>query len=152
MNNTITSLAGTGRSRAADALLAALAVLSGATAYAQAPAAPAGTTTTSSTPQKMEAFEVTGSRIKRIDVETPQPVVRMTEADFKATGFSTLGDAMRAMPAISGSSLVSTDAGTSFTPGISSFNLRGLGANNTLVLINGRRAAPFASGAFNGFQ
>ncbi|HEY1110679.1 MAG TPA: TonB-dependent receptor [Opitutaceae bacterium] len=152
MNNTTTSLAGTERSRATDALIAALAVLSGATAYAQAPAASAGTTTTTSAAQKMEAFEVTGSRIKRIDVETPQPVVRMTEADFKSTGFSTLGDAMRAMPAISGTSLVSTDAGTSFTPGISSFNLRGLGANNTLVLINGRRAAPFASGAFNGFQ
>lgn len=152
MNNTTMSLVGNGRSRAADALVAAFAVLSGATAYAQAPAAAAATTNASSAPQKLEAFEVTGSRIKRIDVETPQPVVRMTEADFRATGFSTLGDAMRAMPAISGSSLVSTDAGTSFTPGISSFNLRGLGANNTLVLINGRRAAPFASGAFNGFQ
>lgn len=150
MNNTTLSLAGTKRGHATDALIAALAVLSGATAHAQAPATSAAAATAA--PQKMETFEVTGSRIKRIDVETPQPVVRMTEADFKSTGFSTLGDAMRAMPAISGSSLVSTDAGTSFTPGISSFNLRGLGANNTLVLINGRRAAPFASGAFNGFQ
>ncbi len=56
------------------------------------------------------------------------------------------------MPAISGQSLVSIDGGTSFTPGVSSFNLRGLGANNTLVLINGRRAAPFPSAGFNGFQ
>lgn len=100
----------------------------------------------------LETFSVTGSRIKRIDAETPQPVVRITEADFKATGFTTLGDAMRAMPAISGQSLVSTDGGTSFTPGASSFNLRGLGNNNTLVLINGRRAAPYASAGFNGFQ
>ncbi|MDI1251476.1 MAG: TonB-dependent receptor [Lacunisphaera sp.] len=101
---------------------------------------------------KLETFSVTGSRIKRIDAETPQPVVRISEADFKATGFTTLGDAMRAMPSISGQSLVSTDAGTSFTPGLSSFNLRGLGNNNTLVLINGRRAAPYASSGFNGFQ
>jgi outer membrane receptor protein involved in Fe transport len=100
----------------------------------------------------LETFTVTGSRIKRIDAETPQPVVRLTEAEFKATGFTTLGDAIRAMPAISGQSLVSIDGGTSFTPGISSFNLRGLGSNNTLVLINGRRAAPYASAGFNGFQ
>jgi len=103
-------------------------------------------------PTKLEAFSVTGSRIKRIDSETPQPVVRITEADFKATGFTTLGDAIRSVPAIAGQSLVSTDGGTSFTPGVSSFNLRGLGNNNTLVLINGRRAAPYASAGFNGFQ
>ena len=100
----------------------------------------------------LEQFTVTGSRIKRIDTETPQPVVRITTADFEATGFTTLGDAIRAMPMISGQSLVSVDAGTSFTPGVSSFNLRGLGNNNTLVLVNGRRAAPFASAGFNGFQ
>lgn len=101
---------------------------------------------------KLDAFAVTGSRIRRVDAETPQPVVRLTSEDFKATGFSTVGDAIRAMPEISGQSLVSTDAGTSFTPGISSFNLRGLGGNNTLLLINGRRLAPFASPGFNGFQ
>lgn len=101
---------------------------------------------------KMEEFSVTGSRIKRIDTETPQPVVRVTEADFKATGFTTLGDAIRAMPQMSGQSLVAVDGGTSFTPGVSSFNLRGLGNNNTLVLVNGRRAAPYASAGFNGFQ
>jgi len=101
---------------------------------------------------KLETFSVTGSRIKRIDSETPQPVIRITAADFQTTGFSTLGDAIRAMPVINGASLVSTDGGTSFTPGVSSFNLRGLGNNNTLVLINGRRAAPFASAGFNGFQ
>lgn len=100
----------------------------------------------------LEQFTVTGSRIKRIDTETPQPVVRITAGDFETTGFSSLGDAIRAMPMISGQSLVSVDAGTSFTPGVSSFNLRGLGNNNTLVLINGRRAAPFATAGFNGFQ
>lgn len=100
----------------------------------------------------MEQFAVTGSRIKRIDTETPQPVVRLSAIEFQETGFSTVGDALRAMPSIAGQSLVSTDAGTSFTPGISSINLRGLGNNNTLVLVNGRRAAPYASAGFNGFQ
>lgn len=101
---------------------------------------------------KLEAFSVTGSRIKRIDTETPQPVVRLTSADFSTTGFSTLGDAIRSMPIISGQSLSSVDAGTSFTPGVSSFNLRGLGNNSTLVLINGRRAAPYGTAGYDGFQ
>ncbi|MDO8545683.1 MAG: TonB-dependent receptor [Opitutaceae bacterium] len=122
------------------------------TTFAVAQPASTGSSSTTEPPQKLEKFEVTGSRIKRIDTETPQPVVRITDVEFKATGFSTLGDAIRAMPAISGQSLVSIDGGTSFTPGVSSFNLRGLGTNNTLVLINGRRAAPFASAGFNGFQ
>lgn len=135
MNEPLLSWVGLGPVRAA-CLIAALGALS----------------TRAAAPQTLDAFEVTGSRIKRIDAETPQPVVRITEADFKASGFSTLGDAIRAMPAISGGSLVSVDGGTSFTPGASSFNLRGLGNNNTLVLINGRRAAPFASAGFTGFQ
>jgi iron complex outermembrane recepter protein len=131
-----------------------LALLPGLTAFGQATTTQPATQNqnTNEETTKLEAFSVTGSRIKRIDSETPQPVVRITDADFKATGFTTLGDAIRAVPAIAGQSLVSTDAGTSFTPGVSSFNLRGLGNNNTLVLINGRRAAPFASAGFNGFQ
>lgn len=132
----------------------ALSLAAGLLAFSTLPAL-AQTTTSEETDketQKLEAFEVTGSRIKRVDTETPQPVVRITEADFKATGFTTIGDAIRAMPAVTGASLVSIDAGTSFTPGVSSFNLRGLGNNNTLVLVNGRRMAPFASAGFNGFQ
>ncbi len=133
------------------ALAVSLSLFTGLGAHAQDTAA-AATASGGGAEVQLEAFSVTGSRIKRIDTETPQPVVRVTEADFKATGFTTLGDAIRAMPQISGQSLVSTDGGTSFTPGVSSFNLRGLGNNNTLVLINGRRAAPYASAGFNGFQ
>lgn len=95
---------------------------------------------------------VTGSRIRRIDAETPQPVLRLSREDLENTGFSTVGDAMRALPFTTGTSLFPIDAGTSFTPGISTFNLRGLGNNNVLVLINGRRASPFGSSGFNGFQ
>lgn len=95
---------------------------------------------------------VTGSRIKRIDVEGPQPVLRLTREDLQATGFTTVGDALRALPFNSGQALTPADSGTSFTPGVSTFNLRGLGNNNVLVLVNGRRAAPFGAPGFNGLQ
>jgi outer membrane receptor protein involved in Fe transport len=102
--------------------------------------------------QKLEKFEVTGSRIKRIDTDTVSPVVSFTTEQLKVQGFNTLGDALQAMPQNSGQVLTPTDSGTSFTPGVSTINLRGLGNNNTLVLVNGRRAAPYASPGFSGFQ
>jgi len=114
---------------------------------------------TTSTPAKeeekvvsLEKFEVTGSRIKRLDAETVSPVEKVTMEDMKIQGFTTLGDAIRAMPQNSGQSLTPTDSGTSFTPNVSTVNLRGLGNNQTLVLINGRRGVPYAAPGFNGFQ
>lgn len=101
---------------------------------------------------ELEAFAVTGSRIKRLDAETPQPVISFTAADMEMTGFSTVADVMRSLPFNSGQSLTPVSSGTSFTPGISTVNLRGLGNNNVLVLVNGRRSAPFGASGFNGFQ
>lgn len=100
----------------------------------------------------LEKFEVTGSRIARLDIETPNPVVSMSAGNIEAMGFPTLADAVRALPFNNGQALVPTDAGTSFTPGVSSFNLRGLGNNSTLVLVNGRRAVPYAAPGFDGNQ
>ncbi len=100
----------------------------------------------------LEKFEVTGSRIKRLDVETPNPVVSINAGTIEAMGFPTIADAVRALPFNNGQALTPTDSGTSFTPGVNSFNLRGLGNNGTLVLINGRRAVPYASPGFDGFQ
>ncbi|MBC2607804.1 TonB-dependent receptor plug domain-containing protein [Pelagicoccus albus] len=104
------------------------------------------------TDEEVKTYTVTGSRIRRIDLETPSPVLVISRDELDATGFATVGDALRALPIVNGQSLNSADAGTSFTPGVSSLNLRGLGNNNTLALINGRRAALYPSPGFNGFQ
>jgi outer membrane receptor protein involved in Fe transport len=100
----------------------------------------------------LEKFEVTGSRIARLDAETPNPVVSITADNIEAMGFPTISDAVRSLPFNNGQALTPTDSGTSFTPGVSSFNLRGLGNNATLVLINGRRAVPYARPGFDGNQ
>ncbi len=102
--------------------------------------------------EEVKTYTVTGSRIRRIDLETPSPVVVISREDLDSTGFATVGDALRALPIVNGQSLNSADAGTSFTPGVSSLNLRGLGNNNTLALINGRRAALYPSPGYDGFQ
>ncbi|PTX91506.1 TonB-dependent receptor [Opitutus sp. ER46] len=103
-------------------------------------------------PQKLEAYEVTGSRIKRIDSEGPNPVAAFTQEDLTISGYGTVGEALRSMPMVSGSSLMPNGSNNSFTPGASTVNMRGLGNNNVLVLLNGRRAAPLSSPGFNGLQ
>jgi outer membrane receptor protein involved in Fe transport len=100
----------------------------------------------------LEKYEVTGSRIKRLDTETVSPVVVMTAESLEAKGFQTFGDAIRSLSFNSGQALTPIDAGTSFTPGISTFNLRGLGNNSSLVLINGRRAAAYGAPGFTGLD
>ena len=75
-----------------------------------------------------------------------------TEATVADSGFVSLGDYLRAQPFTNGQSLVPADAGTSFSPGISGLNVRGLGNNQPLFLINGRRGALYAMPAFDGFQ
>ncbi len=100
----------------------------------------------------LDKFEVTGSRIKRVDAEPVSPVIQIRAEDIRSGGFVTIGDALRAMPFNSGQALTPADSGNSFTPGVSTINLRGLGNNSTLVLINGRRAVPYAAPGFNGFQ
>jgi iron complex outermembrane recepter protein len=110
------------------------------------------TSSTTDEPQKLEKFEITGSRVKRVDAETVSPVTVLKTDSLALTGFSSVADALRALPFNSGQALTPTDSGNSFTPGVNAFNLRGLGNNNTLVLINGRRAVPYAVPGFNGLQ
>lgn len=101
---------------------------------------------------KLEAFTVTGSHITGIDTAGLNPLATISRLDLELGGFSTVGDAIRSLPIVSGSSLLPAGSNNSFTPGASSANLRGLGNNNALVLLNGRRAAPLSSPGFNGLQ
>lgn len=93
--------------------------------------------------QKLEKFEVTGSRIKRLDYETPAPVATYTLADIEAKGYANIGDFIQSLPFNSGSanSIYQT---ASFLRGAATTNLRGLGAQRFLTLVNGRRAVPYA--------
>ena len=98
----------------------------------------------SSTPERIE---VTGSRIKRIDTETPSPVQVIGREQIERAGATTVAELLKSTPAGNSGSF-DENAVASFTPGAGSVSLRGLGAQATLVLVNGRRVAPygFASG------
>ncbi|GAA5194817.1 TonB-dependent receptor [Ferrimonas gelatinilytica] len=92
----------------------------------------------------VERIEVTGSRIKRTDIETASPITVFSSEDIANTGVSTLEDFVQTIPAINGGAEGSSINNGS--RGYATASLRGLGSGRTLVLINGRR---FASGDLN---
>jgi iron complex outermembrane recepter protein len=104
--------------------------------------------------QKVERVEVTGSNIKRIEGETANPIQVITRQDIERTGAATVNDVLQR---ISGAGYAADDRITNgFAPGGGALNLRGLGFNSTLILINGRRLPtyPFAQqfGTSQGFN
>jgi outer membrane receptor protein involved in Fe transport len=94
-------------------------------------------------PTKLEAFEVTGSRIKRLDYETPAPVVTYSAAEIEAKGYVNVGDFIQSLP-FNSSTANSIYQTSSFLRGAATANIRGLGAQRFLTLVNGRRAVPYA--------
>ncbi len=94
---------------------------------------------------KLERVEITGSSIKRIDAETALPVTIYRRADIDRTGASTVSDLVEKISANNGQGYqLSAALGDAARPGFAGASMRGLGSNNTLVLLNGRRLANFA--------
>src|SRR5476651_2701875 len=93
-------------------------------------------------PQALEAIVITGSRIPRTAVEGPAPIVTITAQDIKNNGFATVADVMSSLTQNLGA--VDNNQNTDgFSPGAQAVDLRGLGPNHTLVLVNGRRIADY---------
>jgi iron complex outermembrane recepter protein len=96
---------------------------------------------------KLERVEITGSSIKRLDAETALPVQTITREEIDKSGVTTAAELLRNLSANSNglSDGASISDGTSGQRGLNSANLRGIGTSSTLVLLNGRRLANFAS-------
>ena len=92
---------------------------------------------------------VTGSRIPRVNIESPTPTVTLGADKIEANSSTDLGSVLRDLPAagISFASPQTTGALATTDFGLSTFNLRNLGENRTLVLVDGRR---FVSGSASG--
>ena len=94
--------------------------------------------------QELETVQVTGSRIPRAQVEGPAPITVMTAEDIQANGFVSVPDVLRAITQNGGETQSQQSFSASdFSPGAQQVDLRGLGPNHTLVLVNGRRIADF---------
>ncbi len=98
----------------------------------------------------VEALVITGSRIPRIATEGPAPVTVITSESIKAAGFNSVPDVLRSLTQNGGETQTQqSSSGADWTPGAQQVDLRGLGPNHTLVLVNGRRIADFPL-PFNG--
>ncbi|WP_313457537.1 TonB-dependent receptor [Stenotrophomonas sp.] len=117
------------------AVAAVLLLASAAPAVAQeAPAAGSGATT------NLDSIVVTGSRLRRVDTESANPVVTVSQEQIAATGKATVGDLLQELPSIAGNS-TNPNTNNGGGTGASTISLRGLGDKRTLVLVNGVRLA-----------
>ncbi|SFN09118.1 TonB-dependent Receptor Plug Domain [Dokdonella immobilis] len=90
------------------------------------------------TGERLDTIVVTGSAIRRVDIETSNPVITIDRAAIQKSGKLTVGDLVQELPSIAGNATnpqVNNGGGT----GAASVSLRGLGSNRTLILIDGQR-------------
>ncbi|HVF33868.1 MAG TPA: TonB-dependent receptor plug domain-containing protein, partial [Candidatus Saccharimonadia bacterium] len=94
--------------------------------------------------EELETITVVGSRIKRTDIETSQPVFVLEREDLQKTGLASIGDILQELTT-NGAALNTTfnNGGN----GTTQVALRNLGSNRTLVLVNGRRWVTGLAGA-----
>lgn len=92
---------------------------------------------------QIQRVEITGSSIKRASAETASPVQVISRDDLMKSGKGTVAEYLQTLT-VDGAGSLPTGFGNGFAAGSTAISLRGLGATSTLVLLNGRRMAPFA--------
>jgi len=94
--------------------------------------------------QAAERVEITGSRIKSLAADSPAPVQSVSAEDIQSSGAVNLQDLLQKNPVLSTPALSRTNSNFSTaSAGVSTIDLRNLGSQRTLTLVNGRR---FVSG------
>nr|AGU11964.1 TonB-dependent Receptor Plug Domain [uncultured organism] len=104
-------------------------------------------------PQSMQRVEVTGSSLKRTAAEAAGSVQVLNREDIEKTGQPTALGILTSTASINTNINSANSSSGSFATGSSGISMRGLGKVATLVLINGRRIAPYglADGAQENF-
>ncbi len=88
---------------------------------------------------QLDKVEVTGSRLRRTDFETAQPVVVINREDILRSGLTDITELLRGLTAAGNNSLSPQQGRFALTMGETNLDLRNLGATHTLLLVNGRR-------------
>jgi iron complex outermembrane receptor protein len=89
-----------------------------------------------------QRVEITGSNIRRTQSETASPVQTVSREDIERSGKTSVAELLQTL-SVDNQGSVPTTFGSGFASGASGISLRGLGAASTLVLVNGRRIAPY---------
>lgn len=99
-------------------------------------------TASSGASKTLDKVTVTGSRIKRVDIEGPAPVTIITAEEIQKTGYNTIYEVLNTLTQNTGDVDNDLNPG-SWTPNGAFINLRAMGPGYTLVLVNGRRMADY---------
>lgn len=103
--------------------------------------------------ESVEKIQVTGSRISRIELSTPAPVLTVDAQQIARFGNPDLGSILAELPAIAAGSTLIGNNNSNANAGLSSPDLRSLGENRTLTLVNGKRhvaGSPFSNAVDTG--
>ncbi|WP_342114107.1 TonB-dependent receptor [Pseudoduganella sp. OTU4001] len=94
----------------------------------------------------IQRVEITGSAIKRVAIEGALPVQALSKAQIEQTGATTVADLVATLPSMQGfvTSAASINGGGG---GVQTASVHAIGTGYTLVLLNGRRIAPYSSGS-----
>lgn len=86
-----------------------------------------------------DAIVVTGTRIRQANLESASPITVVSAQEITQTGTTRVEDLVNSLPQVFAAQGSNVSNGSS---GTATLNLRGLGAERTLVLVNGRRLVP----------
>jgi len=127
-----------------DAIRVALVACAATAAAAHAQEAPVSSGTA---PTTLDRIQVTGSRIRQVDVETAAPVLVISREEIQKQGFNSVADILQNITS-AGSPAVSRIAPLAAGEAVGGayIDLRNLGPNRTLVLVNGKRLGITTSG------
>ncbi len=89
--------------------------------------------------EELETVIITGSRISRPNLDSTVPITTVSGDQLFETGSTSVGDLLNDMPALRSTFSQSNSSRFLGTTGLNLLDLRGLGSNRTLVLVNGRR-------------
>lgn len=128
-----------GRSSSFGAAMTALALVHSAPVLAQETAAPADSIEAADADQII----VTGSRVARDGFQAPTPLTVLSETEIQnSSPTNNIADFVNTLPSLAGSTRPSNSRLniSSGQAGINALNLRNLGSERTLILVNGRRS------------
>ena len=97
--------------------------------------------------EAVEKISVTGSRIARAELSTPAPIVSIGAEQLARFDTPDLGSILAELPAVGAGSTLIGNNNSNANAGLSSPNLRNLGVNRTLTLVNGKRHVAGAPGS-----
>lgn len=99
------------------------------------------------TQNNVEKIQITGSRIAREGAVAPSPVTSISGEDLLASGVMNIGEALNDLPALAATFSLGNSGRYIGTAGLNILDLRGMGTDRTLVLVNGKRHVSSSAGS-----